>query len=155
MPVQWYYQNREGDVGPVSVAELKYLINVGTIRRRRWCEAVTRITGSLRWRSRVYLKRTVVPRTRTNPARRFRSGISISKARKSRGPSRGASSRRRSLEGKLQSDDLVWKPGMALWVPASQVRGLLAESSYATVRGASRLTAGAACQSAVAASGPA
>ena len=31
MPVQWYYQNQEGVIGPVTVAELKYLINAGTL----------------------------------------------------------------------------------------------------------------------------
>ena len=31
MLARWYYQNQTGVVGPVSAAELKYLINVGTI----------------------------------------------------------------------------------------------------------------------------
>ncbi len=36
--------------------------------------------------------------------------------------------------GALQPDDLVWKPGMALWVRASQVHELLAVSVDTTVQ---------------------
>ena len=51
MPVQWYYQNREGDVGPVSLAELRYLFNVGTITAstlvRSGEESLWRTAGSI------------------------------------------------------------------------------------------------------------
>ena len=31
MSVQWYYRTGAGDVGPISGAEFKYLIDMGTI----------------------------------------------------------------------------------------------------------------------------
>ena len=59
------------------------------------------------------------------PRPRFRNGISVPKARTSRAPSCGASLEDLIAEGKLQPDDLVWKPGMAMWVPVTKVEGLL------------------------------
>jgi hypothetical protein len=131
MPVQWYYQNREGDVGPVSLAELKYLINLGNITASTlvrsgeeglWL-AAGGITGLSESSGDAGHAGESAPES---PEWHFNL-----KGQKKRGPVTWSALREMIAGGQLQPDELVWKPGMALWVPASQVRGLLAESSSA------------------------
>jgi hypothetical protein len=131
MPVHWYYQNREGDVGPVSLAELKYLINLGNITASTlvrsgedglWL-AAGGITGLSESSGDAGHAGESAPES---PEWHFNL-----KGQKKRGPVTWSALREMITGGQLQPDELVWKPGMALWVPASQVRGLLEESSSA------------------------
>ena len=129
MPVRCYYQNQAGVVGPVSVAELQYLINAGTIdgstlaRKGQdgpWL-AADKIVGLLRAADEdagADNSASEVPEWHFNP-----------KGQNKQGPVPWNFLKAMLVEEKLQSDDLVWKPGMALWIQASQVPGLMAASA--------------------------
>jgi hypothetical protein len=132
MPVQWYYRNREGDVGPVSPAELKYLIKVGTII----ASTLVRSGEQGLWLAAGSMAGLLEP---SSDAAKADESASESpewhfnlKGQNKQGPVTWSALREMIVGGQLQPDELVWKPGMARWVPASQVRGLLAESSPAT-----------------------
>jgi GYF domain 2 len=129
MPVQWYYQNREGVVGPVSLAELKYLINLGTIT----ASTLVRNGDKAPWLAAVEIKGLLEPgidagiadgSAPESPEWHFNL-----KGKNKQGPITWRALKEMIAGGQLQPDDLVWKPGMALWLSASQVRGLVGESS--------------------------
>ncbi len=108
MPVQWYYQNQAGDVGPVSVAELKYLINVGTIGD----STLVRSGDKDHWLAAVEIKGLLAAAGGTeNPDE---SGSEIPewhfnlKGRNKQGPVRGASSRQMIAGGRAS----VRRPGL-------------------------------------------
>ena len=118
MPVQWYYQNQAGVVGPVSVAELQYLIDAGTIsgstlaRRGQdgpWL-AADKIRGPLR--------AAVDDAGADDSASEVLEWhFNLKGQNRNKAPCRGTALRAMVAEEKLQiSDDLVWKPGMAMWV---------------------------------------
>lgn len=46
------------------------------------------------------------------------------------GPVSATELNRLAEAGELRSDDLVWKEGMAEWVPASRIKGLEVHSSF-------------------------
>jgi GYF domain 2 len=129
MPVRWYYLNQTGVVGPVSEAELKYLINGGTIgisalvrqgEDGQWL-AAEKNEGLLGMAREVD---TAGGCTRETPEWYFNL-----KGQNKQGPVPWAALMAMSADGELQPEDLVWKPGMALWAPACQVRGLMEESA--------------------------
>jgi GYF domain 2 len=128
MPVRWYYQNREGVFGPVSVAELKYLINAGTIAASAFVRngdegpwlAMEEIKGLLETTGNAENANESAP---DNPEWHFSL-----KGKYKQGPVAWSALKEMIAGGKLSPDDMVWRPGMALWVPASQVRGLLEEA---------------------------
>jgi hypothetical protein len=134
MPVRWYYQNQAGVVGPVSVAELKYLICVGSIgvsvsvRRGDdgpWLVA-DEVEGLLTAAGEGGSANGSAPETSE-----WHFNL---KGRNKQGPVPWSVLKAMGADGKFQPDDLVWKPGMALWVPASQVEGLLTASTVSTVQ---------------------
>src|SRR5690349_25171905 len=49
-----------------------------------------------------------------------------------KGPISGTDLRQLASSGKLSAEDLVWKEGMAEWVPAQKVKGLFLESKNAS-----------------------
>jgi GYF domain 2 len=132
MPVQWYYQNQGDSVGPITVAELTYLINRGTLTdrtlvRRGWDGewlALDEIAG--------LLGTTGEPDDADGSVPTTTEWYFNLKSRTKQGPVPWSVLKAMTAGGELQPDDLVWKPGMALWAPASQVRGLVEESSAIT-----------------------
>ena len=154
MPVQWYYQNREGDVGPVSLAELKYLINVGTIP----ATTLVRSGDKDHWLAAVEIKGLLEANGGTeNPDE---SGSEIPewhfniKGQKKQGPVTWSTLKETIAGGQLQSDDLVWKPGMALWAQRLRFEGFWRNRHLPRAMSLASNT-GAACRCAVAPSGPA
>lgn len=132
MPVHWYYQNEGGSVGPISVAELSYLINRGTINGR----TLVRRGENGEW---LALDKTAdLPGTAGELGNADGSAPEIAewffnlKGQRKQGPVAWSVLKAMIVGGELQTDDLVWKPGMALWVPASQARGLVEKSSAIT-----------------------
>ena len=127
MSVRWYYQNQAGIVGPVSVAELKFLFNVGAIDGL----ALVRNGEDGPWTAvdQVEGLRTAAGEDAgaDDSASEVPEWHFSLKGQDKQGPVPWSVLKAMIAGEKLQSDDLVWKPGMALWVPASQVPGLMAE----------------------------
>ncbi|MFO0967296.1 MAG: GYF domain-containing protein [Gemmataceae bacterium] len=51
---------------------------------------------------------------------------------KQAGPVSGATLKQLAATGKFSSNDLVWKPGLASWVPAAKVKGLFGKHLHAS-----------------------
>jgi GYF domain 2 len=127
MPVRWYYESQVGTVGPVSMAELRFLINVGTIG----VSTLVRPGEEGPW----LVAEKVASLLGATGEVENAGGCAIEtpewhfslKGHNKQGPVPWRALKAMILEGTLQPDELVWKPGMALWVPASQVQGLIAD----------------------------
>jgi hypothetical protein len=131
MQVRWYYQKQEGVIGPVSEAELRYLVNVGTLGM----STLVRRGDDGPWLAAESIGGQIgligAPKNADDSAPEVPDWHFNLKGQAKQGPVLGSVLKNLFAEGKLQPDDLVWKPGMAMWVPASQVRGLLEEPARA------------------------
>ena len=121
----WYYQSDSGVVGPISSAELRRLVELGIVRpttRIRRGEA-----GSWFPAEGIQVVLEPAPEAEATPARTDEPAewyFSRQDKRKL-GPVRRSVLVTMLNQGKLQPVDLVWKQGMAAWVPTSEVLGLL------------------------------
>ncbi len=127
----WYYQAETGVVGPVSSAELKRLIDRGVVR------STTRIRrgeeGS--WIPAEGIQAVLGPEGGggADPAARGDAAewyVSLAGKRKL-GPLTRAVVDSMLTQGKLRPTDPVWKDGMAAWVPATEVPGLVPAAAAA------------------------
>jgi GYF domain 2 len=133
MPTRWYYQNQGGAVGPVSAAELRFLlatkkIDASTLARGDdgdWVPANTIDELSDR-----------VERAGVRDVLDHQEAVwhLSGKDQKKLGPVSRDVLEEMACEGRLEPDDLIWKPGMAAWVPASQVAGLFETSRRRSAR---------------------
>ena len=125
MSVQWYYRTGAGDVGPISGAEFKYLIDKGTIGASTLVRAGD--DGSWVAANKVWGLPIATPggRDRDGAADQVPEWHFSLKGQTKQGPVSLIALKAMVVDGHLQFDDLVWKPGMALWVPAGQVSGLI------------------------------
>ena len=130
----WYYQNQTGVVGPVSVAELKFLLDGGNVKAstlvRRgdegpWLAANT-IDGLVNHDNQAKVD--------GGPDQNAAEWHVRGKDHERLGPISWVVLLAMASETKLSPEDLVWKPGMASWVAASQVAGLFGTSSPLTAR---------------------
>ncbi len=136
MPVRWYYQNQGGAIGPVSAAELKYLINVGTIGD----STLVRTGDTGPWVTADEIGGLLAAAGESGTAEDSAAEILEwhfnLKGQSTQGQVPWGVLKAMAASGELQPDDVVWKPGMALWVRASQVPGLLDELFPTTIRAA-------------------
>jgi GYF domain 2 len=127
MLVRWYYRTKAGDVGPISAAELKYLIDAGTIAP----STLVRQGSDGPWLTAGEIDGSLIAAQGGREADNFAGDDPAwhfnPKGQSKQGPVSSSVLKAMVAEGKLQSDDLVWKPGMALWVPASRIQGLTNE----------------------------
>ena len=126
MPVRWYYESEAGIVGPVSAAELKYLIDVGTIG----VSTLVRPGEDGPWLGVEKIAGLLAPAGEGTSADHSASQVAEwhfnLKGQNKEGPVPSSVLKAMIAAETLQPDDLVWKPGMALWIPAARVPGLLA-----------------------------
>jgi GYF domain 2 len=134
MPVRWYYQNQASVVGPVSVTELKYLINGGAIG----LSTLVRRGEDSPWlaanKAEGLLTAAGESENADGSAPEIPEWYFNLQGQNKQGPVPWSVLKAMSAERKFQPDDLVWKPGMALWVPASQVQGLMGGSADAAIQ---------------------
>jgi hypothetical protein len=134
MQVRWYFQNDESVIGPVSEEELKYLINGGTLGVstlvRRGDDGPWLAAGEFDGLRDAQGQ----PATTGGSTAKIAEWYFNPKTQNKQGPVLWSALKDLAADGKLEPDDLVWKPGMAMWVPAARVRGLLDEPTHAEVR---------------------
>jgi len=134
MSSQWYYQNKEGIVGPVTAAELKFLV----VGRKIQASTLVRKGNDGQWLAANAINELVDPVSGVESV----DGLDhqgeewrfSGKAHEKQAPVSWDALKTMASEGMLQPDDLVWKPGMTTWVPASQVAALWESSSPIPVR---------------------
>ena len=125
----WYYQSESGVVGPIASAELKRLIDLGVVRpntRIRRGEEGSWIPAE---GIQVELGPAGSGETKAAPAADPAEWYFTRQDKRKLGPVSRTMLETMLSQGKLQPADLVWKAGMAGWVPASEVPGLVPPSA--------------------------
>jgi hypothetical protein len=118
---EWYYETETGIIGPLSAAELKELIEQSRVLR-----TVVRIRKGEDgpWLPAERIQCAPEPVKETEPIANASSGPAewyfSGQDRRKMGPVSWSELSEMASQGKLQPDDQVWRPGMALWVPLSQ-----------------------------------
>jgi hypothetical protein len=126
MSVRWYYQYQTGVVGPVSFVELKYLLSTGALG----ASSLVRRGDDGPWIGAQEIE-DLFGRTSSSA---HTPGVSLSdaagwhfnlKGQNRQGPVAWSVLKSMVAASHVLPDDLVWKPGMAMWVSASRVPGLV------------------------------
>ena len=133
MPVRLYYRTESADVGPVSAAELKYLIDAGTIA----ASSMVRDGDDGAWFAAGMiaglLNAPESGRGADDPADEIPAWHFNRKGQSKQGPVSWSELKAMIADKKLLCDDVIWQPGMALWVPVGQVKGLVDEPMNTTL----------------------